>query len=95
MHDIIWSRPALEDLRRINDWLTRDAEPDHAIRTLAAIRRRAEFLEQFPHGGRPLRDGVRVLLVYETPYLIRYRIATSRVDVLRVHHERENWVVGS
>lgn len=88
---IDWSTPALDDLRGIDEWLSREAEPELAVRILTAIRTRSTFLENFPRGGRPYRDGQRVLRVFDTPYLIRYRIVGNVVQVLRVHHERENW----
>lgn len=88
---VIWSPPALDDLRGIDDWLTREAPPGFALRTLASVRHRARFLEDFPRGGRPIADGHRILRVHETPYLIRYRIVDAVVEVIRVHHEREDW----
>ena len=93
MRRIVWSIPALEDLRSIDDWLTREASSDYAVRVLAAIRFRAKFLQDFPHGGRPYRDGTRVLRVFETPYLIHYRLIGEGAEVIRVYHERENWQV--
>ena len=88
---IDWTRPALEDLRGIDDWLTREASPTVALRTMVTIRHRAVFLENFPRGGRPLPNAHRILRVFDTPYLIRYRIVADVVQVLRVHHEREDW----
>ncbi len=88
---IIWSAPALDDLRGMDDWLVREASPDIALRMLTAVRHRARFLERFPRGGRPIADDHRILRVYETPYLIRYRIIDAIVEIIRVHHEREDW----
>ncbi|MBJ6121413.1 type II toxin-antitoxin system RelE/ParE family toxin [Sphingomonas sp. BT553] len=90
---IEWSRPALIDLRNIGSWLNDQASGEVALRTLSAIRRRATFLETHPHGGRPEADGLRVLLVRGTPYLIIYRIFADSVQVLRIRHEREDWQV--
>ncbi|WP_093334118.1 type II toxin-antitoxin system RelE/ParE family toxin [Sphingomonas rubra] len=93
MRRIVWSAPAVDDLRGIDDWLTRNADPEHAVQALEAVRRCAAWLVDFPRGGRPHRDGARVLRIYGTPYLIRYIVTDDRVEVLRVHHERENWHV--
>jgi plasmid stabilization system protein ParE len=94
MTRVSWTAPSLGDLRRIDDWLTREADPDFAIRTLAAVRFRARFLKDFPRGGRPHHGGTRILRVLDTPYLIHYRIVDDlHVQVLRVYHERENWQV--
>ncbi len=88
-----WTDLAREDLRGINVWLVKEASGDLAVRILAAIRHRSTILEDFPHSGRPHQDGTRVLRVYDTPYLLRYRIMEGAAQILRVHHERENWHV--
>lgn len=95
MFDIEWTRPALDDLRRIDAWLEDEARGDYAARLLVAIRLRARFLVDFPRGGRPHRGDTRILRVSGTPYLIHYRIVPDlgRVQVLRVYHERENWFI--
>jgi plasmid stabilization system protein ParE len=93
MPGISWTGPALTDLRNIDAWLDDVASPAVAERILSAIHRRARFLENFPHGGRPSQNGNRVLLVFGTPYLILYRIVGGHVQVLRVHHEREDWLI--
>jgi toxin ParE1/3/4 len=88
-----WTLPAANDLRAIDEWLSENAGPEPAIRTLAAIGNRAQFLTNFPHGGRPSPGGLRVLRVWETRYLILYRIAGEAVEILRIHHEREDWLI--
>ena len=90
---VSWTAPANADLRGINNWLRQETTSRFAIQTLAAIRFRAKFLEDFPRGARPLKDGTRVLRVLQTPYLIRYRIVDDVVQVLRIHHEREDWLL--
>lgn len=90
-----WTPASLSDLVRISDWLTEEASPEIALSILAKISDRANFLRNFPHGGRPHTGGLRILRVYNTPYLIRYRIVDDRAEVLRIHHEREDWHVGS
>lgn len=92
MRLIEWTASARGDLRGIDGWLEREASPATALATLLAIRERADFLIRFPHGGRPHADGTRILRVFRTPYLIRYRLKGERVEVLRVHHEREDWI---
>ncbi|RZL60610.1 MAG: type II toxin-antitoxin system RelE/ParE family toxin [Sphingomonas sp.] len=75
---IIWSPLARDDLATINGWLTREASPAVALRMLIAIRDRARFLENFPRSGRPHRHGHRILRIFDTPYLLRYRIRDER-----------------
>ena len=89
-----WTQPAIDDLWAIDAWLIENATGEIALATLASIRFRASFLEKFPHGGRPIGDGVRVLRVIETPHLIFYRLAAKNIEILRVRHEREDWFVG-
>ena len=93
MPRIVWTLPARDDLREINDWLERETSPALATKILATIRLRSKFLEDFPKGGRPHRDDTRILRVLGTPYLIRYRIKDGVVQILRIHHEREDWFV--
>ena len=93
MPRIVWSVPSRDDLRSIDAWLTRETTPAFAVRTLSTIRIRARFLEDFPKGGRPHRNGTRILRVLDTPYLLRYRIRDEVIEVLRVYHERQDWTV--
>ena len=88
-----WTAPALADLRAIDHWLEENASPEIALRTLATIRFRAGFLENFPHAGRPLGESMRALRVRDTPYLLLYRLLGEQLDVLRIRHEREDWLV--
>jgi toxin ParE1/3/4 len=88
---LIWSRPARDDLRSINNWLVDHERHQVSVRMLVAVRKRAQFLADFPYGGRPFRSGHRILRVHGTPYLIRYRIRGGCAEIIRVHHEREDW----
>jgi len=93
MPRIAWTRPAQADLRTINDWLTENRDPGYVVRVMSSVRARASFLERFPHAGRPGIHGERILRVLYTPYLILYRLNGDRVEILRVRHEREDWLV--
>lgn len=81
----------MADLRAIEEWLTENARPEVALDTLLHIRRRASFLEDFPHAGRPLGEGIRALRVIDTPHLLLYRLVGGALQILRVQHEREDW----
>ena len=87
-----WTQPAIDDLWSIDAWLNENASGGTALATLAAIRLRAGFLENFPHGGRPIGEGVRALRVIDTPHLILYRLVSGDVEILRIRHEREDWL---
>jgi len=80
------------DLDRIDAWLEQEGSPEISVKILLAIKERANRLIDFPHAGPALRDqGFRKLLVLGTPYIIAYRIEPRVVQILRVHHEREDW----
>jgi plasmid stabilization system protein ParE len=92
MRKLIWMPAADRDLDRIDAWLEQEASAETSIKILLAIRERANRLIDFPHAGPALRDqGFRKLLVLGTPYIIAYRIEPQAVQILRVHHEHENW----
>lgn len=91
MRGIIWAPSARSDLNRITAWLDENRDAQTCADTLEAIQRRAEFLMDFPRGGRPLGDGKRLLRIIGTPYLIVYRLSDTQTEVVRVHHEREDW----
>jgi len=76
--------------RRLAD---RNASGEIALATLAAIHRRARFLENFPRGGRPTGGGNRILRVINSPHLIIYRIIGEKVEILRIRHESEDWQI--
>ncbi|MEN2747720.1 type II toxin-antitoxin system RelE/ParE family toxin [Sphingomonas sp. T9W2] len=88
---MVWTRPALEDLRRINQWLPDNAAPIVASEILTAVRQRSAILNSFPNAGRPISGGSRVLRVRGAPYLLIYRTLPDQVEILRIRHDREDW----
>jgi toxin ParE1/3/4 len=93
MPQLDWTESALADLRTIEAWFSERARPEVALVTLIHIRRRAQFLEDFPHGGRPIAKESRALRMINTPHIILYRLVGEAAQVLRVQHEREDWHV--
>ncbi len=91
MPDVIWSLPASADLDRIAVWLDEHRGEETSARMLEVIGQRAQFLTDFPHGGRPYESDKRVLVVIGTPYVIVYRLRDGDAEIIRVHHEREDW----
>lgn len=92
MRKIDWSQPARDDLRKIADWLRTETPPDVAVRYLHAIRTRCAALENFPKRGPQIGKEARKLIVQGTPYIILYRIIRSDIEVVRIFHNRENWL---
>jgi plasmid stabilization system protein ParE len=81
----------LEDLRRIDTWLSNNAAPAVASDMLAAVRARSEILDSFPGVGRGSSGSSRLLRVRGTSYLLIYRTLPDRVEILRIRHDREDW----
>src|SRR3546814_19406285 len=87
MRRLTWTAPALADLREINAFLRREADGKTAVRTLSAIRQRANLLKEFPHAGPLVEDQTfRSLKVLTTPFVIAYRLE-PRSEARRVGKE--------
>ena len=88
---INWTTAARSDLRRIDEYLSREATGEVALKVLSAIRSKATMLESFPSAGPELGSEHRYLGVTGTAYVIVYRHQRGRIDVLRIRHNREDW----
>lgn len=93
MPELVWTTPAIRDLQAIDIWLSEHRFAALAEQRLARLRERAELLTQFPHIGRPIDGGVRVMRVFDSPYLLLYRLKNGKLEILRIRHEREDWLV--
>lgn len=87
---LIWSESALDDLQRIDDWLTGNAGGEVAEAQLERIKLRVRRLRDFPRTGAMLPDGVRDVPVPGTNYVVIYQV-DERVEILRIRHNREDW----
>jgi addiction module RelE/StbE family toxin len=90
-YTIYWSGPALNDLRSIKDYVSRD-KPKAARHLAERISRSVLDLADFPESGRSVPEfpgaGYREVIV--TPYRIIYEVTEDRVVVLRVWHGRRD-----
>ncbi len=88
---ILWTGPALADLREIREWVERDS-PDAARRFAAKIRERVDELARFPSSGRVVPeigiDRYREIIV--RPYRVIYEIRDDDIVILRVRHSRRD-----
>ncbi len=88
-----WLEPALDDVRRLYDFLL-DRDPAAAGRAARAIRAGADRLLDSPEIGRPLADGTgrRELVIPfgGGAYVLRHRIHDDTVVLIRVRHGRED-----
>ncbi|HET8613545.1 MAG TPA: type II toxin-antitoxin system RelE/ParE family toxin [Sphingomonas sp.] len=91
MKRLLWTAPAEADLASIDDyWWPRDR--DVADRLIERIRTAAERLRSIPEGGAPLDQGrTRKWRAGRTPYVLIYRLRGATVEILRIHHDRQNW----
>jgi plasmid stabilization system protein ParE len=90
MRRLIWTSPALADLRDIDTFLM-GRSPAVATRTLEAIVAKAHLIQQFPQAGPVFNDASRTSSVTGTPYSLLYRTAADAVEILRIRPEREDW----
>jgi toxin ParE1/3/4 len=86
-----WTRRAQADLIRIDDFNTRN-DPDFADAIGRAAIAAGDFLSDHPHVGPVLRGGERKWSVKHTDYVLVYRLIDGGVEILRVHHGREDWL---
>lgn len=85
-----WTVPAQSDLARIDDFYL-DLAPDFADRLGRAALASARFLADQPRAGELLEGEVRKWRVHGFDYVLLYRVAIDGVEILRMHHARENW----
>jgi toxin ParE1/3/4 len=82
-----YSPRALGDLAAISDYLI-ERSPAGARAVELAIRTTVGLLEQFPSGGRALRQrpDVRVIPTPRFPYLIFYSAGIDELRILHIRH---------
>jgi toxin ParE1/3/4 len=88
---VVWTRPALRDLDRIQDYVAAD-NPSAAARLVEQILDRTEDqLSGNSNIGRPGRvRGTRELVLAGIPYIVVYRLK-SQVEIVAVMHAARNW----
>ena len=88
---LFWTARALRDIANIDQWLTQHASQQLAIDQLERVRQRARQLRNFPSLGPHVEGGTRPVRVAKTPYVLAYRINDDLIEILRIHHDRQNW----
>ncbi|MBN8808989.1 MAG: type II toxin-antitoxin system RelE/ParE family toxin [Sphingomonas sp.] len=93
MTDVTWSDEAIADLEAIDDyWMSYSEE--RAEQIAERIERAAAFLATMPHAGPAIRRAdARKWRVTQTMYILIYRVLDQQIDILRIHHGREDWQV--
>lgn len=85
-----WTRLARADLARIDDFY-QELNTEFADRLGRAALAAARFLAQNPRAGAVLEAEVRKWRIASFEYVLLYRVVASGIEVLRMHHARENW----
>ena len=90
MSRTFWTRVAQADLDQIIDTYL-DLGTDHGLRVAELALAAGRFLGENPHAGEQVDTMVRKWRVGGTDFILLYRIALGRVEVLRVHQARQDW----
>jgi addiction module RelE/StbE family toxin len=91
MTHVAWLRAALDDLRGIHAYIALD-NPAAASRVVKAVRDDVKVRQDHPAIGRPGRiEGSRELVIGHFPYIVAYRQAVTRVEILAVLHSSRRW----
>lgn len=88
MVKIVWTALAVEDLKTIHEFISKDSRV-YADRFIDKIIKRVDQLEHFPRSGRivPEFDTEHLRELIEGHYRIIYRIDTDEhIGIVRVHH---------
>ncbi|MBZ5515114.1 MAG: type II toxin-antitoxin system RelE/ParE family toxin [Acidobacteriia bacterium] len=88
---IRWTRLAVEDLDSAYDYLA-ETNPTAARTVIARISSALKALKAHPMIGREGRvEGTRELVIPATPFIVAYRIARARIEILAVIHGARRW----
>lgn len=91
MKIVEWSDRAIVDLEEIDDYWLQYSETA-AEEISLKIEKAATFLATMPRAGPAIRGrAARKWSVPTTRYLLVYRVIDVGIEVLRVHHGRQNW----
>lgn len=81
---VVWSARSKRDLEGIRAYIGQVA-PLAAQRFTLGLVTAVENLTQQSHRGRPVRGEVRGLVAIP-PYIVRYRITSDTVQIVRIKH---------
>ena len=87
MVKVIWTEFAIEDLRLIHEYISKDSQR-YADRFIEKLIERVDQLESFPNSGRVVPEfnlqTIRELI--EGNYRIIYKTSTTQIAIVRIHH---------
>lgn len=82
----------MADLEAIREWLAGNVSPELAVDQLSRIAEALRYLKDFPEIAPIERGAIHRKKVSDAPYLIFYRAERGGVVVLRVRHNREDYL---
>ncbi len=87
MVKVIWTEFALDDLKSIHEYISKDSKP-YADKFVEKLISRVDQLEKFPKSGRitPEFDSEIIRELIEGNYRIVYKINPNHIGIVRVHH---------
>ena len=88
MVNVIWTQVAIEDLKLIHEYISKDSE-FYADRFVGKIIKRIKQLESFPKSGRivPEFNSPIIRELIEGNYRIIYKITKGNsIGIVRIHH---------
>lgn len=92
-HVVEFSPEALEDLRRLYDWIAEVASPAVAITYLARIEAFCRSMAHPPERGHrrdDIRPGLRIV-GFERRITVAFAVAGERVTILRLFYGGRDW----
>jgi addiction module RelE/StbE family toxin len=88
---IRWTHLAVDDLNLAYEYAATE-NPSAAQVVIARIESAVNVLRSHPEIGRSGRvEGTRELVISGTPFIVAYRIARNRVEILAVIHGARRW----
>ena len=89
---LLWSPESLHDLLALRAHIAKH-DPAAAKRVALHILYCVEYLLlENPKLGAPGRvPGTRDLVIPKTPYIVRYCVRGSRIEIARVYHTSQRW----
>ena len=87
MVNVVWTEFALEDLKSIHEFISRDSK-HYADKFVEKLVARVNQLETNPHSGRivPEFNVETVRELIEGNYRIIYRVDSDSLGIIRIHH---------
>ena len=95
MVKIIWTEFALDDLKSIHDYISKDSKP-YGGKFIEKLIKRVDQLEKFPNSGRiaPEFNSKVIRELIEGNYRIVYKVYPNHVGIIRVHHSAKRLHLG-